>query len=89
MMRVLLEVETPLSTTGKCFKPNTYVYLSKIKDEQTSKVRKASQATHLNESFYLIFIDTKTNLKTLQTFKNLKAHLGLLDSQTLAKTKPN
>jgi hypothetical protein len=32
---------------GKCFKPNTYVYLSKIKDEQTSKVRKASQETRI------------------------------------------
>jgi hypothetical protein len=29
---------------GKCFKPNTYAYLSKIKDEQTSK---ASQETKI------------------------------------------
>jgi hypothetical protein len=28
---------------GKRFKPNTYVHISKIKDEQTSKTRKASQ----------------------------------------------
>jgi hypothetical protein len=41
MMRVLLELETPAKHHGKCFKPNTYVHLSKIKDEQTSKVRKA------------------------------------------------
>jgi hypothetical protein len=32
---------------GKCFKPNTCAYLSKIKDEQTSKARKASQETKI------------------------------------------
>jgi hypothetical protein len=28
---------------GKRFKPNAYVHISKIKDEQMSKARKASQ----------------------------------------------
>jgi hypothetical protein len=32
---------------GKHLKPNTYAYLSKIKDEQTSKPRKASQETKI------------------------------------------
>jgi hypothetical protein len=60
---------------GRCFKPNTYVYLSKIKDEQTSKVRKTITGDKkLNDSFYLIFFDMNTNFKTLQTFENLKAH---------------
>jgi hypothetical protein len=31
----------------KCFKPNTYAYLSKIKDKQTNKGRKASQETKI------------------------------------------
>jgi cytochrome c peroxidase len=32
---------------GKHFKPNTYVHISKIKDEQTNKARKASQETKI------------------------------------------
>jgi hypothetical protein len=39
MVRVLLKIETPLSTT--VFKPSTYAYVSKIKDEHTSKGRKS------------------------------------------------
>jgi hypothetical protein len=41
----------------KNFKPNTYAYLSKIKEKQTSKGRKASQETkNLKDTFYLIFL---------------------------------
>jgi hypothetical protein len=39
MVWVLLEVAIPLTTTVNVFKPNTYVHISKTKDEQTSKSR--------------------------------------------------
>jgi hypothetical protein len=56
------------------FRTNYLCSLSKIEDEQTSKARKSiTRYKHLNDSFYLIFFDTNTNFKTLQTFKNLKA----------------
>jgi hypothetical protein len=51
MMRVLLEVETPLSTTVNISNQTLMFIYEKIKDEQTSKVRKASQETKLNDSF--------------------------------------
>jgi hypothetical protein len=37
MVRVLLEVATPLSTTVNVFESHTYVQISKIKDEQQVK----------------------------------------------------
>jgi hypothetical protein len=37
MVRVLLEVATPLSTTVNIFKTHTHVHISKIKDEQRVK----------------------------------------------------
>jgi hypothetical protein len=46
MVRVLLEVAIPLSTTVNV-KLNTYVHISKIKDEQRVKQEKASQETQI------------------------------------------
>jgi hypothetical protein len=46
MVRVLLEVAIPLSTTVNV-KPNTYVHISKIKDVQRVKQEKASQETQI------------------------------------------
>jgi hypothetical protein len=69
MMQVLFRGRNPTKHHIKCFKPNTYVHLSKIKNERTSKVRKSiTRDKNLNDSFYLIFFDTNTNFKTLQTF---------------------
>jgi hypothetical protein len=51
---------------GRRFKPNTYAYLSKIKDEHTSKGRKALQETKKIKGHFLFnFLDTNTNFKTL------------------------
>jgi hypothetical protein len=55
-MRILLKVETPLSTTINV-STNTYAYLSKIKDKHTSKGRKSiARDKNLKETFYLIFL---------------------------------
>jgi hypothetical protein len=55
---------------GKRFKPNTYAYLSKIKDEHTSKERKAfKRQKKLKHTFYLIFL---TRTLTLRHYKLLK-----------------
>jgi hypothetical protein len=70
MMRVHLEVETPLSTTIDVSNQILMFIYQKIKDEQTSKVRKSiTRDKNLNDSFYLIFFDTNTKFKTLQTLK--------------------
>jgi hypothetical protein len=55
---------------GKHFKPNNYVHISKIKDEQWVKQEKASQETqNLKDSFYLIFFDANTNLRHFKLAK--------------------
>jgi hypothetical protein len=57
MMRVLLEVQTLLSTTVNVSNQILMLIYQKIKDEQTSKGGKASQETiNLNDTFYLIFL---------------------------------
>jgi hypothetical protein len=40
---------------GKCFKQNTYDYLSKTKDEKASK-KNIKRDKNLNDSLYLIFL---------------------------------
>jgi hypothetical protein len=91
MVRVLLEVTTPLSTTVN-FSNQTLIFayqkLKMIKRVEQDKHHKRHKFKRL---FLFDFFDTKTKFKTPQTFKNLKAHsnsnLRHLNSKTLSKTK--
>jgi hypothetical protein len=54
------------------FKPNTYVRISKIKDEQRVKQEKASQETKtLKDSFYLILFHANTKLRHFKLAKKI------------------
>jgi hypothetical protein len=71
---------------GKRFKPNTYAYLSKIKDAQTSKGRKASQETkNLKDTFYLIFLTQTLTLRHSKLSKIIKSTLLKFKTLTLSQ----
>jgi hypothetical protein len=65
MMQVLLEVETPLSTTVNVSNQTLMLIYQKNKDEQTSKARKHHKRQKFKRLFLFDFLDMNTNFKTL------------------------
>jgi hypothetical protein len=66
MMRVLLEVETPLSTTINVSNQTLMIIYQKLKTNKQVKKIKASQETiKIKGHFLFDFLDTDTNFKTL------------------------
>jgi hypothetical protein len=75
MMRVLLEVETPLSTTVSVSSQTLTLIYQKLKtNKQVKQEKHRMKDKNLNDSFYLIFLTRTLTLRHFKLSKILKAH---------------
>jgi CRISPR/Cas system endoribonuclease Cas6 (RAMP superfamily) len=65
MMRVLLEVETPLSTTVNVSNQILMLIYEKLKTNKQVKQEKHHKRQKFKGHFLFDFLDTNTNFKTL------------------------
>jgi hypothetical protein len=65
MMRVLLEVETPLSTTINVSNQTLMLIYQKLKTNKQTKEEKHRKRQKFKGHFLFDFLDTNTNFKTL------------------------
>jgi hypothetical protein len=65
MMRVLLEVETPLSTTINVSNQTLMLIYQKLKTNKQAKEEKHRKRQKFKGHFLFDFLDTNTNFKTL------------------------
>jgi hypothetical protein len=88
-MRILLKVETPLSTTVNVSNQILMLIYQKLKTNIQVKEEKALQEIkNLKDTFYLIFLTRTLTLRHFKLSKILKSILLKLKTLTLSQ-KPN